>query len=83
MVNVEVEKGSNENNISALRRFTKRVQGAGVLPRVRSRRYSERTLSKNTRQAKTVAFLKKKENVQELIKLGKISEVKKFGRRRR
>ena len=53
-VNIEVTKGPNENNLSVLRRFTKRVQAAGVLPRVRSKRYSERTPSENTRRAKTL-----------------------------
>ena len=82
-VNIEVVKGPNENNLSVLRRFTKRVQAAGVLPRVRSMRYSERTPSANTRKAKTVAYLKKKAVVAELTKLGKIAEVSKFSRRRR
>ena len=82
MVNIEVVKGANENNVSVLRRFTKRVQGAGVLPRVRSKRYTLRVPSKNTRRAKTVAHLKKKEVTAELVKLGKISEVTKFTRRR-
>ncbi|MEK7135128.1 MAG: hypothetical protein AAB780_00280 [Patescibacteria group bacterium] len=82
-VNIEVVKGPNENNLSVLRRFTKRVQGAGVLPRVRSKRYSERVPSANTRKAKTVAFLKKKEVTAELVKLGKIAEVSKFARKRR
>ncbi len=83
MVNIEVIKGPNENNLSVLRRFQKRVQAAGVLPRVRSVRYTERTPSANTRRAKTVAFLKKKEATAELVKLGKINEVSKFSRRRR
>ena len=82
MINIEVSKGSNENNLSVLRRFTKRVQAAGVLPRVRSKRYSERLVSRNTRRAKTIVYLKKKEINQELIKLGKINEIKKSGRRR-
>lgn len=82
-VNIEVVKGPNENNLSVLRRFTKRVQGAGILPRVRSKRYTERTPSSNTRRAKTVAYLKKKETVAELVKLGKVTEVSKFTRRRR
>ncbi|OHA89887.1 MAG: hypothetical protein A2832_01985 [Candidatus Zambryskibacteria bacterium RIFCSPHIGHO2_01_FULL_44_22b] len=82
MVNIEVTKGASENNLSVLRRFTKRVQAAGVLNRVRSKRYQERTPSRNTRRAKTITYLKKKEITAELIKLGKISEVKKFTRRR-
>ena len=82
MTNIEVTKGASENNLSVLRRFTKRVQGSGVLNRVRSKRYQERTPSKNTRRAKTITHLKKKEVTAELIKLGKVSEVKKFTRRR-
>jgi len=82
MVNIEVTKGPNENNLGVLRRFTKRVQASGVLPRVRSKRYSERDQSENVKRAKTIAFLKKKEVTQELIKLGKIAEVTP-GRRRR
>lgn len=74
MINIEVEKGANENNLSVLRRFTKRVQTAGVLPRVRSKRYKERTPSRNTRRNKTIVHLKKKEVTAELIKLGKMNE---------
>ncbi len=81
-VNIEVVKGANENNLSILRRFTKRVQAAGVLPRVRAKRYTQRTPSRNTRRAKTVVYLKKKTATAELIKLGKLSEVSKFTRRR-
>lgn len=82
-VNIEVVKGPNENNLSVLRRFTKRVQGAGVLPRVRSKRYAERIKSTNVRRAKTIEYLKRKEVVAELTKLGKIAEVSKFTKRRR
>ena len=82
MVNIEVERGDNENNLSVLRRFTKRVQGSGVLVRVRSRRYSQRLPSKNTRRAKTVTFLKKKEVTAELVKLGKVNLETKFVRHR-
>lgn len=83
MVNIEVSKGPSENNLGVLRRFTKRVQAAGILPRVRSKRYTERTPSANTQRAKTVAFMKKKEATNELIKLGKLAEVSKFQRRRK
>jgi ribosomal protein S21 len=81
-VNVEVTKNQNENNLSVLRRFTKRVQAAGILPRVRSRRYSERVKSENVRRAKTLAYLKKRENVAELIKQGKMNELPKYTRRK-
>lgn len=81
MVNIEVIKGASENNLSVLRRFTKRVQSSGVLPRVRSKRHAERPLSRNSRRAKHLTYLKKKELTAELIKLGKINEISKFSRR--
>ncbi len=81
-VNIEVVKGPNENNLSVLRRFTKRVQAAGVLPRVRSKRYHERTPSSNTRKAKTVAYLQKKAEIADLVKAGKVTELTKFSRRK-
>lgn len=83
MINIEVIKGASENNLSVLRRFQKRVQGAGVLNRVRSKRYTERTKSENVRKAKTLAYLKKREETAELVKLGKIAEVTKFTKRKR
>jgi ribosomal protein S21 len=82
-VNIEVTKGPNENNLSVLRRFTKRVQAAGVLPRVRSKRYTERTPSVNTRRTKTIAYLKKKEKIATLLKEGKLSELSSLTRRKR
>jgi ribosomal protein S21 len=81
-VNIEVTKGPSENNISVLRRFTKRVQGSGILPKVRSKRYSERIKSENVRRTKTLAYLKRKEETAKLYKLGKISELSKPRRRR-
>ncbi len=73
-VNAEVLKTGNENNINLIRRFTKKVQGSGVLPRVRSIRYSSRKLSPYVRQKKTLKVLKRREEVTELIKMGKMSE---------
>jgi ribosomal protein S21 len=83
MINVEVVKGSNENNLSVLRRFQKRVQGAGILSKVRSKRYSERVKSENVKRAKTLAYLKKKDHINELLKLGKMNELQKFSKKRR
>lgn len=45
MINVKVDKNKTEPAVSLLRRFQKKVQESGVLPRVRSIRYSEREMS--------------------------------------
>lgn len=71
MLNVEVQKTGTENNTSLIRKFTKRVQDSGVLRRVRGIRYQERASSKYTVKKKTLKSLRKKEAVQELLKLGK------------
>ena len=73
MVNIEVQKGPNENNLGVLRRFTKRVQGSGILPRVRGIRYHERTLSYYKNKMKTLESIKHREEVARDIKLGKIN----------
>jgi hypothetical protein len=57
-----------------LRRFTKKVQGSGILPRVRSIRYATRTESSYKKKVRTLNGLKKKANIEELIKMGKMVE---------
>lgn len=81
-VNIEVTKGPNENNLSVLRRFQKKVQGSGILPRVRSKRYAERVKSENVKREKTLSYLKKRAEIEELMKLGKMNEIPTRGRRR-
>lgn len=81
-VNVEVEKKKNENNVSVIRRFTRRVQESGVMPKVRSLRYLTRDLSPGVRKAKRLKALEGKARIEELIKMGKISEIRTKKRRR-
>ncbi|MEK7095289.1 MAG: hypothetical protein AAB917_01375 [Patescibacteria group bacterium] len=81
MINVEVKRNGTENGLGILRRFTKKVQGAGILPRVRSLRYNERGLSSYKTKMKTLKSLRRKAEIQELIKLGKMPEkISRFSR---
>ncbi|MEK7514457.1 MAG: 30S ribosomal protein S21 [Patescibacteria group bacterium] len=73
VANVKVERNTNENNLNLLRRFTKRVQGSGVLRKVRSHRYYVKVISPNVRKKKTLQNLTYKGKINELIKLGKIT----------
>lgn len=73
-VNAEVQKTENETPVNLIRRFSKRVQGTGLIPRMRSRRYHSRVKSREVRRKQTLKVIKRRENVQELIKLGKILE---------
>lgn len=83
-VNVEINRNNNETSLSILRRFTKRVQGAGILPRVRSLRYHERIKSENVRKSKKLAKLKVWDERTDLIKLGKMTDpsLEKHGKKR-
>ena len=74
MINVEVTKTANENNLGIIRRFTKKVQGSGVLPKVRSLRYAVRDLSFYKNKKNTLKNLKRKGEIMELIKMGKMTD---------
>ena len=73
-VNVEIEKGHNESTASVIRKFTKRVQGSGILQRVRGIRYYARSLSKATQKKKTLQKIGRREKYQDMLKSGKIVE---------
>ena len=80
-INVEVTKNGSENNLNLVRRFTKKVQGSGVLPRVRSIRYSARKMSEYVKKKKTLKSLKRREEVTEMIRMGKMPEMGSRGKK--
>tara|TARA_B100000508_G_scaffold140846_2_gene143827 strand:+ start:8814 stop:9059 length:246 start_codon:yes stop_codon:yes gene_type:complete len=79
-INVEVEKNNNESSANVIRRFTKRVQGAGIVPKVRGGRYFSRTKSRNVQRTAKLKKLEKRDAYEKLVKLGKVQEFR--GRRR-
>jgi len=81
-INVEVEKNTNESSANVIRRFTKRMQGAGIIPKVRGGRYFTRIKSENVRREAKLKKLDKAEAYEKLIKLGKIQEHRGRGGRR-
>ena len=74
MINAEVTKSGNENNVNLIRRFTRKVQGSGVLNRIRGRRYSQRTQSEYVKKKHTLKSLARKAEIAQLIKMGKMTE---------
>lgn len=72
--NVEVAKSPNESTANLIRRFTKRMQSAGIVPKVRNGRYYERVKSENVQKTKRLRNLRSKAKYEELLKLGKIAE---------
>ena len=82
-INAEVQKMDAETSVNLIRRFTKRVQGAGLIQRMRGRRYYSRVKSPEVRRKQTLKVISRRENVQELIKLGKMVERTTRGPRRK
>jgi len=81
MINVEIQRNSNENAASVIRRFTKRVQENGLLNKVRGQRYAVRAESPYVRKKKTLKKLRRREEVNKAIKLGKMTETVRGKRR--
>ena len=71
--NVKITKGKKDNNANLIKKFTRKVQESGVIPRVKSIRYSERNLSSYVKKNKKLKSLKNKETFEEQVKLGKKS----------
>lgn len=69
---VEVRRGKNESSTALIRRFTRRVQGLGLVREVRNRRYWERAESKNVGHKRALVSKTRRENYNEQVKLGKI-----------
>ena len=71
-INIEVTRSGNDNNLSVIRKFTKRVQGSGILQDLRSKRYSSRKQSEFVKKKMTLKRLAKREKIREMIKMGKM-----------
>jgi len=84
MINAEVQKNEGETTLNLIRRFSKRVQGSGLIQNMRSRRYRVREESQAVRRKHALKVIARRAEVQELIKLGKMVEQvpKKGGYRR-
>ena len=80
--NVQVEKNNNESSANVIRRFTKRVQGAGIVPKVRGGRYFIRNKSKNVHRTAKLKKIEKRDDYEKQVKLGIIQEFRGRGRRR-
>ena len=82
MINVEVTTSGTESSTSLLRRFSKRVQGSGIVRKVRSKRYSSRTETKFARKKRLLTRLTKRAAHEELARWGRIKLDEKTQRRR-
>lgn len=72
-LNVEIKRNKNETSASLIKRFTKKIQSSGVLPRVKSLRYSDRKPSDYKKKKAKLKSLENKSKFDLLFKMGKIS----------
>lgn len=73
MINVEVTKNPNENPGSLLRRFSRKIQESGIIPKVKGKRYAKRKTSKLSAKAGALKKINRRAEVEKLKKLGKMS----------
>ncbi len=74
MVQAEVVKSGNENPLAVIRKFSRRVQGTGLIQSVRKGRYYARPASKTVRKKQALKRLKRHETYKRLVKEGKMAE---------
>jgi len=76
-ITIQVQKESEtESNLSLIKRFSRRLQGAGVLRQAKGRRYTERPLSAYKKKKQALKRLSRRDEIERLRKLGLWNEVR-------
>ena len=73
-IQAEVTKSGTENPLSTIRKFSRRVQGAGLIKTMRARRYYARAISKTVKKKHALKLIKRRSDYRQLVKEGKIAE---------
>lgn len=73
-INAEVTKSGSESTLSTIRKFSRRVQGTGLIKDSRKRRYHERSASKSVQKKRALKLLKRRADFRQLVKEGKVAE---------
>ncbi len=74
MINAEVQKSGSENALSTIRKFSRRVQGTGLVKTVRANRYYVRPGSKIVKKKRALKLIKRRAEFGQLLKEGKVVE---------
>lgn len=70
--NIELKRNPNENGLSLIRRFSRKMQESGIIPQVKGLRYAVRPISKLAEKNMKVRRLARRVEVEKLKKLGKM-----------
>lgn len=71
-INAEVQKSGNETALAVIRKFSRRVQSAGLMKMARERRYFARETSRIVKKKRALKLLKRRAEYKQLVKEGKI-----------
>ena len=82
-INVGVTKSGSDNGASVIRKFTRRVQGAGFLRRMRKRKYFARPQSPTVKKKQALRRISRAADHERLVKEGRAPEQPSRGFRRR
>lgn len=72
-VNTEITRTGAESSLSVIRKFSRRMQGTGIVKGIRARRYFSRALSETTKKKKALKRLARGVEIKKLIKEGKLT----------
>jgi ribosomal protein S21 len=70
--NIQLNRNPHENALSLIRRFSRKMQESGIIPKVKSIRYNARPMSKLAEKNMTIRKLARRNEVERLKKLGKM-----------
>lgn len=73
-INAEVTKSGNESTLSVIRKFSRKVQGTGLIKNSRKTRYFDRQKSKNVQKKRALKLIKRRADYRQLVKEGKVIE---------
>jgi len=79
---VEVRRSKNESTASLIRRFSRRAQGLNIVRGMRKRRYFTRQKSKNVDHARALVAAGRRDEYNQLVKLGKIDPSARRGKKK-
>ena len=74
MINAEVTKSGSESTLSTIRKFSRKVQGTGLVKNSRKIRYFSLDISKTVKKKKALKLLKRRSEFRKLVKEGKAEE---------
>lgn len=71
MINAEVTRNANENALGVIRRFTRKVQGSGIIQRKRGLRFATRVQSPYKVKMRALKLMRRRDEFAQLVKEGK------------